>query len=350
MPGCPIVRIEKHKDSRSISGAMGHHLRTIPTKNADPARTPDNVVLVGPDTPRAVAKLAMDRTKPLVRRKDANRAIELFLGASDDYWEAPGASWMDLAERFRTWMEAEFGPANVLSMGVHLDESKPHFWALITPITPEGKLASSHWFDGPSKLSRMQDRLAEHMAPLGMVRGRKGAKATHLDVATWHQAQGGSKAAQKRIQREMEQREADALDRARKAEERAVEASQRAEDAERREQAALTRADQAEVRAGRVLEKAAQQVVAIITRAKEEAAQILQEARRRLDLVLGKEAAVRREQERLQALAASLTPIEEERAARRLADIQQAKKEADRQERVRPAPVRPRQGMQHPGG
>lgn len=336
MPGCPIVRIEKHKDSRSISGAMGHHLRTIPTANADPARTPDNVVLVGPDTPRAVAKLAMDRTKPLVRRKDANRAIELFLGASDDYWTAPGASWMDLGERFRTWMEGEFGPANVISMGVHLDESKPHFWALITPITPAGKLASSHWFDGPSKLSKLQDRLAEHMAPLGMVRGRRGVKANHLEVSVWHEAQAGNKAAQKRIQREMEQREADALQRAQKAEERAQEALQR-------EQDALARAAQSEGRAATMLKEAANQVGEMISRARAEAGQILKEARRRFDLIIGREDAVRREEQRLQDLAASLSPIEQERAARLLADIKDDRKAERPAKAVRslPAPSQP---------
>ncbi len=327
MPGCPIVRIAKHKDSRSISGAMGHHLRTIPTKNADPERTPDNVVIVGPDSPRKVANLVKKRTDHLVRRKDANRAIELFLGASDDFWAVPGASWMELAEGYRTWLNGEFGEANVQSMGVHLDESKPHFWALITPITPAGKLASSHWFDGPSKLSKLQDRLAEHMAPLGMVRGRRGVKATHLEVSDWHQAQAGSKAAQKRIQAEMAKREADDLERAKKAE-------AQAEAAERRERDARARAAQAEIRATSVLEKAAAQVVELISRAKAEAVQILQEAKRRLDLILRREDAVRQEELRLQILAASLTPIEEERAARLLADIQAKKAEI-------PVPARP---------
>jgi len=326
MPGCPIVRITKHKDSRSICGAMGHHLRTIPTANADPARTPDNLVLVGPDRPREVAKLAMDRTKPLVKRKDANRAVELFLGASDDYWESPGASWMDLAESFRTWMEGEFGAANIIGFGVHLDESKPHFWALITPITPEGKLASSHWFDGPAKLSKMQDRLAKHMAPLGMVRGRKGVKATHIEVSTWHQAQAGNKASQKRLQREMAKREADALDRAQKAAREAVEASQRVQEAERMEQAALTRVAEAEEHASTILEKAHQQVAEILSRAKAEAVKIVQEARRIFDRARGKEDALRLESERLRDLAASMDPIEEERAARKLADIEDARK------------------------
>lgn len=319
MPGCPIVRIEKHKDSRSISGAMGHHLRTIPTKNADPLRTPDNVVIVGPDTPRKVANLVDRRTKALVRRKDANRAIELFLGASDDYWADPKASWMELAEGYRTWLNLEFGEANVVSLGVHLDESKPHFWALITPITPAGKLASSHWFDGPSKLSKLQDRLAEHMAPLGMVRGRRGVKANHLEVSDWHQAQAGSKAAQKRIQLEMDKRAADDLERAQKAE-------ARAKAAEQQEQEALTRAVQAEGRAATMLKEAANQVGEMISRAKAEAAQMMQEVRRRFDLLLGREEAVKREEMRLQDLAASLSPIEQERAARLLADIQDERK------------------------
>lgn len=318
MPGCPIVRIKKHKTSASIRGAMGHHLRAIPTSNADPVRTPDNVVLRGPDDPTAVARLVKSRTAPLVRRKDANRAVELFLGASDDYWADPAASWMDLAESYRTWLDAEFGQDNVLSFGVHLDETKPHFYALITPIAPSGRLSSAHWFDGPAKLSRLQDRLAEHMAPLGLQRARRNVRATHLDVATWHQAQAGNKAAQRRLQQE---------------------ADLRAAHDEQRAQSAARRIKAIREEALAMVERARREAAEIVQAAKDHMALTLAKARALLDQVARRERAVAAQEQRLRELAASLSPIEEERAARRLAEIKQAKARQEPQEEVKPVPV-----------
>lgn len=209
----PIIRPEKHKTTASIMGACGHHLRTIPTSNADPDRTPTNEIYVG-GTPKEIAKTVMDRTAPLVKRKDANRAIELFLGASNDYWDSGPADHVALAMAYQAFLEKEFGSQNVVGFGLHLDEKHPHFWAIITPITAEGKLNSGHWFDGPAKLSALLDRATKHLEPLGFERGRKNVKANHLEVDLWHQAQAGNKKAEKTIAVELQKREESALKRA----------------------------------------------------------------------------------------------------------------------------------------
>ena len=216
----PIIRPEKHKTSASIMGACGHHLRTIPTQNADPGRTPDNEIYVG-GTPKQIAKTVMDRTKDLVKRKDANRAIELFLGASNDYWDSGPADHVALAMAYQSFLEKEFGPQHVVGFGLHLDEKHPHFWAMITPITPDGRLSSAHWFDGPAKLSGMLDRLTEQLKPLGFERGKRGVKANHIEVDLWHQAQAGNKKAEKTIADELTKREETALKRAAAAEAKA---------------------------------------------------------------------------------------------------------------------------------
>lgn len=311
--GCPILRPTKHKTTASLVGAMKHHYREIPTANADPARTGDNVDLVTTLDAEQLASVVKQRTKDLVKRRDAVRAVELMLAASDDYWERPDASWMDLAEGYRKFLNEEFGEKNVLAFGVHLDESKPHFYALILPITPDGRLSASHWFDGPSKMSKMLDRLTPHFEHLRMERGRKGIKATHIDVATWHEAQAGNKRAAKLIAAEMERREKAAIE--------------RAEIAERR-------ADQAEAllaEANAKLEEVRSLTAAMMKQAQEE----FESVRRRALAVDARQATVeaeaaanQRECKRLEQLLDAMTPAQQYAAAERYEQSQQRAQKA----------------------
>ena len=183
MAGCPIFRYVKHKNASSLGGAMGHHLRTIPTKNADPARTHLNEILFGIGDVKAMNLAMKTRTNELVKRKDANRAVEFFLGASHDFW-SEGGDWRELGKAHFEHLKSEFGEENILGFGVHLDETTPHFWAVVLPIH-EGKLRSNHWFDGPKKCREYIDRSVEFFKPLNMTRAREGIKASHTDVELW---------------------------------------------------------------------------------------------------------------------------------------------------------------------
>lgn len=208
MAGAAIIRIEKHKSFSDLRGVMGHHLRTIPTSSADPDRTPENQVLFGADDVRVIVNKVRSITDPLAKRKDAVRAVELFLGASDEFWEN-GGDWTVLGRAHLANLKEEFGEKNIMGMGVHLDETRPHFWAIVTPVH-EGKLCAAHWFDGPKKLTEFQTRSAERMAHIGLGRGRMRTRGTHVDVRTWHQAQAGNKAAQKMLEAEQKRRTDDA--------------------------------------------------------------------------------------------------------------------------------------------
>ena len=112
MAGCPIIRFDKLKTSAEISGRAGHHLRTIPVKNADPERTPENQVLMGLEVPAAIRKRVMDMTKPLMKRKDNVRCLEVFLGASDDFWDG-GGDWAELAKAHKQMLISEFGEKKI---------------------------------------------------------------------------------------------------------------------------------------------------------------------------------------------------------------------------------------------
>ena len=217
MAGCPIIRFDKLKTSAEISGRAGHHLRTIPVKNADSERTPDNQVLMGLDVPAAIRKRVMDMTEPLVKRKDNVRCIEVFLGASDDFWD-DGGDWTELANAHKKMLISEFGEKNIVAMGWHLDEGRPHGWAFLTPITPDGRLAASHWLDGPSKLKQMLTRVQPFFTPLGMERAKEGVRATHIEMHDIHAANAGNKRAKKQVDDELASRTKNALKRALQAE------------------------------------------------------------------------------------------------------------------------------------
>lgn len=225
--GCPIFRYTKHKSGRSLGGAVGHHLRVIPTKNADPERTPENQILYGLDDRKRILASVKKATDPLVKRKDNNRAVELFLGASDEFWEN-GGDWAALGKAHLAYLKHQFGEGNIIGMGVHLDETTPHFWAIVTPIH-DGKLRSNNWFDGPKRCRDFVDKAVPFFDHLGMVRSRENVKADHVDISTWHKAQAGNKAALKRLKIEQQKRIAEAEKRVEDAEIRAENAEKNAE-------------------------------------------------------------------------------------------------------------------------
>lgn len=217
MAGCPIIRFEKHKTNASISGSAGHHLRTIPVNNADPDRTPQNSILMGLDTPKGIQKKVMEMTEPLVKRKDNVRCLELFLGASDEFWDS-GGDWKALAEAHKAMLISEFGEKNIIGFGWHLDEGKPHGWAFVAPITPENKLSAAHWVDGPSKLKQLLTRVQPFYSPLGMERGRENVRSTHLEMHQVHAANAGNKRAKKQVDNELAMRAESALSQTKKVE------------------------------------------------------------------------------------------------------------------------------------
>lgn len=178
-----ILRIEKRKGLDAVRRAANHNLRAVDTPNADPDR--GIRVLAGSTSAPGVVDAVNDRTKPLVKRKDAIRCIEVLAAMSPDYAKKNiSTEAFELAAM--TWARDTFGAENILSAVVHEDETTPHIQMLITPVTPKGNLAASHWLDGPKKLSKLQDTYADAMKPLGLERGIKGSKAKHEDIKTYY--------------------------------------------------------------------------------------------------------------------------------------------------------------------
>lgn len=198
MSNFAIMRIEKRKDIGSVRRCAEHHLRAVDTPNADPSR-PIRVLAGSPDANQTTG-IIVDSVKPLMKRKDAIRCLDVFCGASPEFF-ASGGSIRDFEARAMKWAADTFGADNIALAVTHEDETTPHVQLLITPII-KGKLSASHWLDGPKKLRALQDGFAAAMSPLGLDRGVKGSKAKHEDIKTWY---GGLEERAKKAQKVIDQ-------------------------------------------------------------------------------------------------------------------------------------------------
>jgi len=185
MPQYAIMRVEKIKTLGAVAAMGSHSERTRETLNADPARCGDNVRLVGDGDVVGAVQARLD-TVPRIR-SDSVLALDVFMGASKDWYDqqdaATKATWQASS---LAWVRATYGAENVVGAWLHADETTPHIAALVTPITPEGRL-NAHYFTGSaSQLRAQQDSYARAVEPLGLERGVKGSVADHQTVKEFY--------------------------------------------------------------------------------------------------------------------------------------------------------------------
>ena len=201
-----IIRHSKIKTFAKLRQVGAHNGRRRETPNADPARS--NRVLIGSGDPEADvrARLREVGIDPDKRRKNGVLAVEILLTASAEYfrpgrahaageWDPePTERWLDASVAY---LRRQYGD-NVVSMGVHYDETTVHAHAIFCPVDTAPKcrgaavrLNAARWFDGPAKLRALQDSYAEAMAPLGLKRGLERSKAKHRDIARQYTALHG---------------------------------------------------------------------------------------------------------------------------------------------------------------
>uniref|UniRef100_UPI0021BE4B53 plasmid recombination protein n=1 Tax=Burkholderia multivorans TaxID=87883 RepID=UPI0021BE4B53 len=94
-----IARVGKLNSWGKVGAAGGHNLRTRPTPNANADRTPDNVVLHGPDDLAAAVRDRLDAAGVTPGRKDAVLAAEFVLTASPEFFEGK------TPEQVRAWAD-----------------------------------------------------------------------------------------------------------------------------------------------------------------------------------------------------------------------------------------------------
>lgn len=218
-------RVQKLKSMAEVCGAGAHCTRSTQPPNADPDRKELNVILGGDPAEQIRTRIDVLRDAGVKWRSDAVRAIELVVGASPSFWSRDGQAhagepeaWdMEKVAAFEahlvTWAEQEFGKDNVVSITRHMDETSPHWHVFTIPLdtTPakerpakteptrpgrrprkswEARLNAKRWLGGPQLISALQTRYADALEPLGLERGRGGARVSYQTVQQFHATLG----------------------------------------------------------------------------------------------------------------------------------------------------------------
>ena len=165
--------VERRHGKQIVRTAAGHNTRedyaaTGAPGNIDPARTPSNLILRGPQIAKDIARLAttlMAEAGVGALRKDAVTMLEVL-------FSLPADSTIDARTYFddcTRWAEQHFD-VPVLSSIVHLDEAAPHCHLLLLPLR-DGCMVGSRLYGNRAKLSARQYEFYKAVAqPHGLAR------------------------------------------------------------------------------------------------------------------------------------------------------------------------------------
>ena len=156
-----VVNIAKYKNNNEINAIAKHNLRCYNPTNVDQDRTDQNKYFVGAPGQTGISRIVEEKLKDVQYRKDANKVVNLVLGASVEEFDRMGKikseQW---AKEMHEFLEKKFGKDNVLYSVAHNDETAKHLHFAFIPLR-EGKLQSNYWFDGPAKLKKFRDEIYE---------------------------------------------------------------------------------------------------------------------------------------------------------------------------------------------
>jgi len=140
--GPDIVMTIRYATASDVKAVTDHELNRTPDGSSaiDPARSPLNMVLHGPESQQAaLSKMRADGVKGPAAQAEAPY-VQMVLSASPSYFrpngEGPG-EWDDSAldiwrDVTMEWLEREYG-ADLAHVSMHLDEDTPHMHVLIVP-------------------------------------------------------------------------------------------------------------------------------------------------------------------------------------------------------------------------
>jgi hypothetical protein len=170
-----ILRTDKYKTRDTIAGLVGHHLRIPGSKldNVDLSRSHLNIV-VGAHDRESFNKAVRGRIATCTRkpRPDANKVVELMLGASPEFFE--GKSYDEQKAYLYDCLDFAkglFGEANIVGAYMHFDEKTPHISILAVPIETSVRktkkmerevttLNASHFLGGKDAMIQLQTDVA----------------------------------------------------------------------------------------------------------------------------------------------------------------------------------------------
>jgi hypothetical protein len=122
-------------------------------------------------------------------RSNRIRAVEHMLTASPEWFQAASPErvreWVD---RSMDFLRTRYGN-NLVSAHLHMDETSPQIHAVMVPITPDGRLSKTYYFDRPQQLRQLHSDYHQAVQDLGLERGTERSKAEHKDIrrtiTTW---------------------------------------------------------------------------------------------------------------------------------------------------------------------
>lgn len=153
-----VVNVAKYKKNNEINAIAKHNLRCYIPTNVDEDKTNQNTYFIGQPGQVGISRIVTEKLKDIPHRKDANKVVNLVLGASVEEFNRMGIKSEQWAKEMHEFLEKKFGKDNVLYSVLHNDETAKHLHFSFIPLR-EGKLQSNYWFDGPAKLQKFRKEI-----------------------------------------------------------------------------------------------------------------------------------------------------------------------------------------------
>ena len=197
MASYAIMRVQKLKTNTAVRGSLKHAFRAIDTPNADSSKLGENSHYGAGSVGEGMN--AYKGLLPEKVRKNGVRCLEYLMTASPEKMQEMSREQQDAYfNDCKQWLEDMHGKEQVFYAGVHRDETTPHMYAYVVPLSQErdqegnlvkpGKLNAREFIGGSSRrMSELQDEFAEKVGKAhDMERGVKGSKAKHKAIKTYY--------------------------------------------------------------------------------------------------------------------------------------------------------------------
>lgn len=166
----------------------------VTTPKGEPLYGEDGELIMNYDFIREIdERIKSKNIKPKV---GANAALGLVLEVTDGWEHLPENFDLEQWKRESIeWLEQKFGKENVLSAVVHMDEYTPHIHAIVTPITPDGRLSSRDWLQREQDYSDIQKEYYEAVKQDGIQACQSKMKMPFMGKDSQRKAQNALNAA-----------------------------------------------------------------------------------------------------------------------------------------------------------
>lgn len=188
--GMCFMDVQKVKTLGELSSKYKHNYRVADVKNADKSLLDKNEELI----PLPQGQNYVDFYKQKIKeseyhsktkvRKDAVVALEVVTTFSRsanvnlEEWKKKNVEWLK-----KTFDRSPDGKSNIASIIYHADEAgNVHCHTIVIPINEEGRLSARSFVNGRSAMGKLQDSYAQDMKIFGLDRGQKRSTAKHQDI------------------------------------------------------------------------------------------------------------------------------------------------------------------------